>query len=98
MKRKVTKESFQGEEETEGFLFPLKITPISFLMGMGDSVSNRDCIGHKRVTATASGDSSFPVGMFASPIASHPPSLPLRGRWHGAAVTDEVLLSHPTSP
>ena len=45
--RKTPKELFQGEEETEGFLFPLKVTPNTFLMGKGDCVCNRVGISTK---------------------------------------------------
>ena len=78
MKRKVTKESFQGEEETEGFLFPLKITPISFLMGIDDSVYNRDSVGHKRVTAIALRDSLLPVGLLCNGANIFVPTPPRR--------------------
>ncbi len=34
MERKTPKEPFQGEEGTQASLFPLKVTPITFLIAM----------------------------------------------------------------
>ena len=62
------KEPFQGKKENLGSLSSPRNNPFfTLLMGIGDFSSNRDCIGHKRVTATASGDSSFPVGLLPHP-------------------------------
>ena len=97
MKRKVTKESFQGKKENLGSLSPPRNNPlITLLMGMGVSVYNRDCIGHKRVTATAPRGNAFPwvCSPRLPPNATHQPSLPLRGEVDVAEATDEVLWLH----
>ena len=43
--QKVTKESFQGEEETKVSYLPLKVTPSTLLMGIIVSVCNRVYVG-----------------------------------------------------
>ena len=54
----------QGEEREPRFPFSsLKNLLFTLLMGRGDSVCNRDCIGHKRVTAIALRASLLPVGL-----------------------------------
>jgi hypothetical protein len=41
MERKTPKEPFQRGRRNQGFLFPLKVTPNSFLMGKIETVFNR---------------------------------------------------------